>query len=98
MPLHPGKYAEMLGKKIKENNVKVWMVNTGWSGGPYLVGNRIKLSYTRAMVAAALEGKLDNVGYKKHPIFRIDMPVNCPGVPTEILDPMATWSDKTATI
>jgi phosphoenolpyruvate carboxykinase (ATP) len=96
IPLHPGKYAEMLGKKIRENNVKVWLINTGWTGGPYLAGNRIKLSYTRAMVSAALQGKLDNIEYKTHTIFRVAMPVSCPGVPSEMLEPMNTWADKTA--
>jgi phosphoenolpyruvate carboxykinase (ATP) len=96
MPLHPGRYAEMLGQKIKDSKATVWLVNTGWTGGPYLVGNRIKLSYTRAMVTAALEGKLDNIEYKNHPVFAIAMPVSCPDVPSEMLDPVNTWSDKGA--
>jgi len=96
IPLHPGKYAEMLGKKIRENKVNVWMINTGWTGGPYLVGSRIKLSYTRAMVTAALEGKLDNAEYKIHPNFKVAMPVSVPRVPAEMLDPVNTWADKTA--
>ncbi|MGN6195771.1 MAG: phosphoenolpyruvate carboxykinase (ATP) [Ginsengibacter sp.] len=94
IPLHPAKYAEMFGKKIKENDVNVWMVNTGWSGGPYGVGSRIKLCYTRAMICAALEGKLENIDYKKHEVFGMMMPTNCPGVPSEILNPRETWKDK----
>ena len=96
LPLHPTKYAEMLGEKIKNNNVKVWLVNTGWSGGSYGVGERIKLEYTRAMITAALNGELDNVEYKKHDVFGLAMPVECPGVPSKILNPRNTWADKTA--
>lgn len=94
LPLHPTRYAEMLGKKIDESNVRVWLINTGWSGGVYGVGKRIKLKYTRAMITAALEGKLDSVEYKEHDIFGLSMPVECDGVPAEILDPRNTWSDK----
>ncbi|MDB5232210.1 MAG: pckA [Chitinophagaceae bacterium] len=96
MPLHPGKYAEMLGNKMKENNVNVWMVNTGWNGGPYGVGHRMKLSYTRAMITAALNGSLDNVEYAPHCVFGMMMPLSCPNVPAEILNPRNTWEDKTA--
>lgn len=96
LPLHPGKYAEMLGKKMKEHNVNVWMINTGWSGGSYGVGSRMKLSYTRAMITAALEGKLDNVEYEAHPVFGMMMPKTCDGVPAEILNPRNTWADKAA--
>jgi len=96
LPLHPTKYAEMLGEKIKKHNVKVWLVNTGWSGGPYGVGERMKLEYTRALITAALNGALDNVEYKKHEVFGLTMPVECPGVPSEMLDPRNTWADKTA--
>ncbi|MEO9022500.1 MAG: phosphoenolpyruvate carboxykinase (ATP) [Ginsengibacter sp.] len=95
IPLHPTKYADMFGKKIKETHVNVWMINTGWSGGPYGVGNRMKLSYTRAMITAALEGKLDHVEYEAHPIFGMMMPRECPGVPSEILNPRNTWKNKT---
>jgi len=94
IPLHPAKYAEMFGKKIKENDVNVWMINTGWSGGPYGVGSRIKLSYTRAMISAALDGKLDDVAYEIHPVFGMSMPKSCPGVPSEILNPKNTWNHK----
>jgi phosphoenolpyruvate carboxykinase (ATP) len=96
LPLHPAKYAEMLGKKMQENKVNVWMVNTGWSGGAYGVGKRMKLAYTRAMITAALNGELDNVEFEAHPVFGMMMPASCPGVPTEILNPRNTWSDKAA--
>ena len=96
LPLHPGQYAEMLGKKMKEHNVNVWMINTGWSGGGYGIGSRMKLSFTRAMITAALEGKLDKVEYQAHPVFGMMMPTACPGVPAEILNPRNTWADKNA--
>lgn len=91
IPLHPTVYAEMFGKKIKKHHVKVWMVNTGWSGGPYGIGNRIKLSYTRAMITAALKGRLRDVGFQLHPVFGMMMPKVCPGVPSAILNPRNTW-------
>ncbi len=96
MPLHPTKYAEMLSDKIKENKVNIWLINTGWSGGSYGVGERINLKYTRAMIHAILNGELDDVSYKTHPIFGLAMPEECPNVPSEILDPIQTWSDKEA--
>jgi phosphoenolpyruvate carboxykinase (ATP) len=96
LPLHPGFYAEMLGKKMKENKVNVWLVNTGWSGGGYGVGQRMKLSYTRAMITAVLNGNLDNVTCEEHPIFGMQMPTSCPNVPETILNPKNTWSDKEA--
>ena len=96
MPLHPAKYAEMLGNKMDATNVKVWLVNTGWSGGAYGEGDRMKLKYTRAMITAALEGKLDSIDYTTHEIFGLDMPDTCPDVPTEILHPRSTWKDKSA--
>jgi phosphoenolpyruvate carboxykinase (ATP) len=96
LPLHPGKYAAMLGDKLRKHPVNVWMINTGWSGGSYGIGNRIKLSYTRAMIAAALEGKLDGASFNAHPVFGMMMPDNCPGVPPAILDPKNTWDNKTA--
>ncbi|MFP5039757.1 phosphoenolpyruvate carboxykinase (ATP) [Parasediminibacterium sp. JCM 36343] len=98
LPLHPGFYAKMLGDKITENRVNVWMVNTGWSGGGYGVGSRMKLSYTRAMITAALNGDLDEVVYQTHPVFGVEMPVTCPNVPTSILNPQSTWADKYAYI
>jgi phosphoenolpyruvate carboxykinase (ATP) len=96
MPLHPTVYAEMLSKKMKEANVNVWLVNTGWSGGAYGVGERMSLKHTRALITAALNGDLDKVSYKNHDVFGIAMPASCPNVPTEILDPRNTWSDKDA--
>ncbi len=96
MPLHPAVYAEMLSKKMTEAGVNVWLINTGWSGGPYGVGSRIKLKYTRAMISAILEGELEKVDYEVHPIFGLFMPKYCPSVPTEILDPMNTWLQKGA--
>ncbi len=96
LPLHPGQYAEMLGKKMKEHQVNVWMINTGWSGGSYGTGKRMKLSYTRAMITAALKGELNDVSFEAHPVFGMMIPKSCPNVPTEILNPRNTWADKTA--
>lgn len=96
MPLHPTKYAEMLSAKMKENGVRVWLINTGWTGGPYGVGNRMKLKYTRAMITAALEGKLDNVEFVNHEIFGLAVPQSCPDVPSEVLNPRNTWENATA--
>ncbi|NCI49825.1 phosphoenolpyruvate carboxykinase (ATP) [Sediminibacterium roseum] len=96
LPLHPGKYAGMLGEKMKKNKVNVWMINTGWSGGPYGIGSRMKLGYTRAMITAALDGRLDVAGYTAHPVFGMMMPDSCPGVPSEILNPRSTWADTAA--
>lgn len=94
MPLHPTAYAEMLSEKMREAGVNVWLINTGWSGGAYGVGARIKLSYTRAMITAVLNGSLDDINYQEHPIFGLHMPTSCPNVPSEILDPKSTWADK----
>lgn len=96
LPLHPGKYAEMLGKKMQENNVNVWMINTGWTGGPYGTGSRMKLKYTRAMITAALEGKLKDAEFDTDPIFGVAIPKECPDVPSEVLHPRNTWTDKNA--
>jgi phosphoenolpyruvate carboxykinase (ATP) len=96
LPLHPGKYAQMLGKKMEEHKVNVWLINTGWTEGPYGVGHRMKLSYTRAMITAALEGKLDNVDMEKDPVFGVSVPMAVPGVPSELLNPRNTWADKAA--
>ena len=95
MPLHPTKYADMLSNKMQEAGVNVWLINTGWSAGPYGVGSRMKLSYTRAMITAAINGELDNVSYTDHEIFGLAMPDSCPNVPDEILHPKNTWADKT---
>jgi phosphoenolpyruvate carboxykinase (ATP) len=96
LPLHPAEYAEMLGEKMKEHEVNIWLVNTGWSGGPHGVGSRIDLKYTRAMISAALQGQLDNVETEEHEVFGLKMPKECPGVPSEILSPKNTWEDKNA--
>lgn len=96
LPLHPGQYAEMLGGKMQEHRVNVWMINTGWTGGPYGIGSRMKLKYTRAMITAALEGKLDQAEFATDPIFGMAIPQDCPGVPSEVLNPRSTWSDPAA--
>ena len=96
MPLHPTKYASMLSEKMTKSGVNVWLINTGWSGGGYGVGSRMKLSYTRAMITAAMTGELDGVDYIQHPIFGLNMPVSCAGVPSELLDPRTTWNDSDA--
>jgi phosphoenolpyruvate carboxykinase (ATP) len=97
LPLHPTKYAELLGKKLEaDTNVNVWLVNTGWSGGAYGTGSRMKLSYTRAMITAAMTGQLDAVEYEAHPVFGVLMPKAVPHVPAEILLPRNTWADKEA--
>jgi len=98
LPLHPAKYAEMLGKKMERNKVNVWLINTGWTGGAHGTGSgsRIKLSYTRAMITAALEGKLDKSEYAFDLVFGFAVPQDCPGVPHEILNPRNTWTNKQA--
>jgi phosphoenolpyruvate carboxykinase (ATP) len=96
LPLHPSKYAELLGKKMKENNVNVWLVNTGWSGGSYGVGERMKLKYTRAMITQALNGNLEKEKFDTLPVFDLAIPTDCPDVPNEILNPRETWADKNA--
>ncbi|WP_232696757.1 phosphoenolpyruvate carboxykinase (ATP) [Brevibacillus daliensis] len=96
LPLRPVVYAEMLGKKIDEGNALVYLVNTGWTGGPVGVGSRMKLAYTRAMVTAALHGDLEKVKYETDPVFGVQVPVTCPGVPREVLQPKQTWADKAA--
>ncbi len=94
MPLHPTKYAEMLSAKMEHSHVNVWLVNTGWSGGSYGVGKRMSLKYTRAMITAAMNGELDNVDYQTHEVFGLAMPTECPNVPSNILFPRNTWSNK----
>ncbi len=94
MPLHPTRYAALLGKMIDAHNVNVWLINTGWSGGAYGVGQRISIAHTRAMVHAILDKRLDDVPLKTHPIFGLKMPMDCPDVPKKILDPRNTWADK----
>ena len=96
MALDPAVYAELLGKQIAKHKARVWLVNTGWSGGPYGVGQRMKLPYTRAIINAALAGKLDDVAYKPHPVFGVTVPQSCPDVPAQVLDPRGTWKDGAA--
>jgi len=93
LPLNPNVYAKMLGEKIAKHNARVWLVNTGWTGGPYGVGTRMKIAHTRAMITAALTGQLDNVDYVKHPVFNIEVPKSVPAVPDNVLDPRGTWPD-----
>ncbi len=96
LPLHPTKYAEMLGKKLKESGANVWLINTGLSGGVYGVGKRMSLKYTRALITEALNGDLEKVTYETLPIFNFQIPTTCPEVPSEILNPRNTWADKDA--
>lgn len=96
MLLHPTVYGDVLSEKIKRSGAAVWLINTGWSGGGYGTGSRIELRYTRAMIHAILEGKLDSVSYQTDPIFGLQMPDTCPGVPREILNPKNTWADGEA--
>jgi len=94
LPLHPTKYAELLGEKLKKHDVNVWLLNTGWVGGKYGVGSRIKLSYTRALITAALNGEFDKAEFGVTPYFQLNFPKACPGVPSEILEPKNAWADK----
>jgi len=94
LPLHPTKYAELLGKKLDTHKVNVWLVNTGWCGGPYGIGSRIKLAYTRALITAALNGDLDSAEYLSSPVFGLNTPKSCPNVPSDILYPRNVWPDK----
>jgi phosphoenolpyruvate carboxykinase (ATP) len=99
MPLHPTKYAEMLSQKMTDSGVNVWLINTGWTGGPYGVGTRMKLKYTRAMINAVLNGDLGLYEYDKyhiHSVFGVAQPRECPGVPTSVLSPRATWNNDQA--
>ncbi|NTV91036.1 MAG: phosphoenolpyruvate carboxykinase (ATP) [Clostridiales bacterium] len=96
MPLDPSQYARMLGEKIDKYNTKVYLVNTGWSGGSYGVGSRMKLRYTRAMITAALNGTLDSAEYRHNDVFNVEVPQSCPNVPDEIMNPRDTWADKKA--
>tara|TARA_B110000908_G_scaffold39237_1_gene47377 strand:- start:276 stop:974 length:699 start_codon:yes stop_codon:yes gene_type:complete len=96
MPLHPAKYAEMLSKKMQEAGVSVWLVNTGWTGGPYGVGTRMKLKYTRAMITAAIDGTLEAANadnYHIHSVFGLQQPRTCPNVPSQVLSPRSTWNN-----
>jgi phosphoenolpyruvate carboxykinase (ATP) len=96
MPRHPGEYAAMLIERLARWNVPVWLVNTGWTGGPYGTGERMNIDHTRQMVRAALNGLLDDVPTRTDPIFNVEVPASVPGVPSEVLDPRATWQDTAA--
>jgi phosphoenolpyruvate carboxykinase (ATP) len=96
LPLPPSRYAALLGQKIAKHGAKVWLLNTGWTGGPYGAGSRMKIAFTRAMIRAALSGALDHVTYDRDPIFNLDVPASCPDVPASVLKPRATWKDSAA--
>jgi phosphoenolpyruvate carboxykinase (ATP) len=96
MPLPPGRYAELLGERLQRHGADVWLVNTGWTGGPAGVGHRMRLSHTRAMIEAALSGSLDAVPTRRDPVFGFDVPTAVPGVPDDVLDPRGTWADPAA--
>jgi phosphoenolpyruvate carboxykinase (ATP) len=93
LPLAPSRYASMLGERIARHRSRVWLVNTGWTGGPYGDGSRMKIAYTRAMIRAALAGELDAVAYETDPVFNVAVPASCPGVPGEVLAPRGTWKN-----
>jgi phosphoenolpyruvate carboxykinase (ATP) len=96
LPLEPGVYSKMLGERIEEHGARAFLLNTGWTGGPFGVGKRMDIAHTRALVTAATSGALDDVATKRHPIFNLEVPLSCPGVPDEVLDPQSTWEDKDA--
>ena len=96
LPLNPNVYARGLGERIARHKARVWLVNTGWTGGAFGVGSRMRIVHTRAMINAALSGALDGVKYQRHPVFNLDMPTSCPGVQADVLDPRSTWADKSA--
>jgi phosphoenolpyruvate carboxykinase (ATP) len=96
MPLHPAVYADLLGSLIAEHKVSTWLVNTGWTGGPYGVGERFNIAFSRAAVAAAVDGTIDDVEYRTDPVFGFKVPTECPGIPSEVLDPKSTWDDPDA--
>ena len=96
MPMHPGVYADLLSAKMAEHGATAWLINTGWSGGAYGVGNRMKIKYTRAMLNAALDGELNDVEYVADKRFGFEIPTSCPNVPADILIPRQTWEDGIA--
>ncbi|MCY1702200.1 phosphoenolpyruvate carboxykinase (ATP) [Deinococcus sp. SL84] len=96
MPRHPGEYAELLARKVKEHGSAVWLVNTGWTGGQYGTGKRMSIRHTRAMINAALDGQLDDVEFETEPFFGLSIPKEVPGVPAEVLNPREAWADKAA--
>ncbi len=93
---HPTVYAKMLGERLAKHGVQCWLVNTGWTGGPYGVGSRMKIAYTRSMVNAAIEGRLNSVAYETEPFFGLSIPASVPDVPTDVLNPRNAWFDKAA--
>jgi phosphoenolpyruvate carboxykinase (ATP) len=96
MALHPTVYADLLGKRLARHGATCWLVNTGWTGGPYGTGERIKIAYSRAVIRAAMSGALDDVEYETDPFFGLQVPKRCPGVPEGVLQPRETWADKAA--
>jgi phosphoenolpyruvate carboxykinase (ATP) len=96
LPLPPSTYAKLLGEKLDRHSTQCWLVNTGWTGGPYGSGHRMELAYTRGMIDAMLEGDLDDVRTRRDPVFGLDIPVHVPGVPDSVLDPRHTWDDPDA--
>jgi phosphoenolpyruvate carboxykinase (ATP) len=96
LPRHPAEYARMLAERLEQYDVPVWLVNTGWTGGAVGVGTRMNINHTRAMVRAALDGRLDGVPTRTDPIFRVEVPTTCPDVPEDVLEPRRTWHDKDA--
>jgi phosphoenolpyruvate carboxykinase (ATP) len=90
----PNVYAKLLGERIAKHKAKVWLVNTGWTGGPHGIGSRMKIGHTRAMIHAALSGALDSAGFQTDPLFNLEIPKACPDVPANVLQPKTTWSDK----
>ena len=96
LPRPAATYASLLGEKLRRHGARCWLVNTGWVGGPYGIGQRMKLTYTRAMLNAALMGWLDEVPVEPHPVFRVEVPRSCPGVPASFLDARGMWPDAAA--
>src|SRR6185436_15234935 len=94
LPLPPARYAGMLGERIARHRSQVWLVNTGWTRGAYGVGSRIQIKYTRAMVNAAVKGQLASVEFEHDPVFNVDVPRSCPGVPSDLLRPRTTWGSR----
>ncbi len=96
LPLHPRRYAELLGRKIDEHQANVWFINTGWTGGPYGEGQRMAINHTRAIINAALDGQLNDVETQTDPVFGVEVPTSCPGVPCDVLNPRGSWADSAA--
>jgi phosphoenolpyruvate carboxykinase (ATP) len=96
MPLPPGRYAEMLAERLAWHETDCWLVNTGWTGGPYGVGHRMDIGLTRSLLGAALDGSLARAGFTPHPVFKVLVPQHCDGIADAVLDPRATWADQSA--